>query len=267
MVSDFRLSLFVLSLALGVVFEASPARAFQTGMPTLEWDDAAVPSRHKIVLDRHSPLFKSDDFNSPYAGFKLVGHGKIKVQLSSEAAAGLFVPTVQLFDERWKLIDAYAPEALTYEPARFLHPDRLAIDFVIAPPVRGRPVYLLITTTAADVVGSTPVQHPAKRYSEARGQPVPAIPDPQVPHSLYGTLRVRLTPVGPPTVTPPTVTPAAVPSEGPAVLPETQAHYLKAIAAAVAARDTAKALRLLDEAETLGVAGARDTFIEASAKP
>jgi maltose operon protein len=262
MVMCFRLSPFVLTLALGVLFEASPAGAFQTGMPTLDWADAAVPSRHKVVLDAHSPLFKSDDFNSPYAGFKLVGHGKIKVQLSSEAAAGLFVPTVQLFDERWKLIEAYAPEACSYESARFLHPDRLALDFVIAPPVRGRPVYLLITTTAADVVGSTAVQHPAKRYSEARGQPVPSIPDPQVPHSLYGTLRVRLTPEGPPTVAP-----AAVPSEGPAVLPETQAHYLKAIAAAVAARDTAKALRLLDEAETLGVAGARDTFIEASAKP
>ena len=262
-----RLSPFVLSLALGLMFEASSAGAFQTGLPTLDWADAPVPSRHKVVLDKQTPLFKSDDFSSPYAGFKLVGDGKIKVQLSSDAVKALFVPTVQLFDARWQLIEAYAPAAFSYEPARFLYPDRLAIEFVIDPPERGHPVYLLITTTANDVAGSTPVQHPAKRYSEARGQPVPAIPDPQVPHSLYGTLRVRLTPVGPPTVTPPTVTPAAVPSEGPAVLPETQAHYLKAIAAAVAARDTAKALRLLDEAETLGVAGARDTFIEASAKP
>jgi maltose operon protein len=256
-----RLSPFVLSLALGLMFEASSAGAFQTGLPALGWADVSVPSRHKVVLDKQSPLFKSDDFNSPYAGFKLVGDGKIKVQLSSDAAKTLFVPTVQLFDARWKLIKTYAPAAFSYEPGRFLHPDRLAIDFVITPPEKGRPVYLLVTTTASDVAGSTPVQHPAKRYSEARGQPVPAIPDPQIAHSLYGTLRVRVTPGEPPSVAP-----AAPSAETSPVLPETEAHYLKAIAAAVTARDTAKALRLLDEAETLGIAGARATFIEASEK-
>ena len=257
-----RLSPFVLSLALGLMFEASSAGAFQTGLPTLDWADAPVPSRHKVVLDKQTPLFKSDDFSSPYAGFKLVGDGKIRLQLSSDAVKALFVPTVQLFDARWKLIETYAPTAFSYEPARFLYPDRLAIDFVIDPPEKGRPVYLLVTTTANDVAGSTPVQHPAKRYSEARGQPVPAIPDPQIAHSLYGTLRVRVTPEEPPAAAP-----AASSVEASPVLPETEAHYLKAIATAVTARDTAKALHLLDEAETLGIAGAREAFIEASEKP
>ena len=260
---DGRLPAWLLPLALGLVCPAPFAHADTSDLAALAWRDVAVPSRHKIVLDAKSPVYDVDDFVAPYAAFQLRGDVPIKVELSSEVAGTLLVPTLQIFDARWQPLATYGSTAFTYEPARFLHPDRLSTEVVITAPKPGEVVYLMVSTTAADAEGATAVQHPAKRYAAARGQPAPAIPDPLVAHSRYGTLRVRFAPTAAPTVDPPRLPKG----EAPPVLAETEAHYLTAIPAAIAAGDTAKALQLLDEAERLKIEGARKVFIEASSKP
>ena len=115
-------------------------------------------------------------------------------------------------------------------------------------------------TTPGDLQGSTELLHPAKAYAIARNTVPPEIPNPIAQHSPYGEFTLDISSPLLQNTSPTAATTVA--DQGPA-LEESKGFYLSSIERAVRNNDINKAMKLLDEAERLGIEDARSTFINA----
>ncbi len=157
--------------------------------------------------------------------------------------------------------------------------DRLEGVMRLTPALGQQKLYVLVFTTEKDLQQTTQLLDPAKAYAKGVGNSIPDIPDPVARHTTDGLLKLKVKTnssssvlVGPlfgssapapvtvgNTAAPNTAAPAvAAPAPAPVkksepMLNDTESYFNTAIKNAVAKGDVDKALKLLDEAERLGL--------------
>jgi len=258
----------------------------------LSWLPVMPPVSQDIVLNANSPQLAQGDIQGAVAAISLpADRGSLDIQISSIAADNqLFMPSVLVLDEQLRPAAYYPSSAFPYQPPGIMAADRLEGKLKLTPALGQKQIHLLIYTTRQDLATSTTLTNPAKAYAKGTGNAVPNIPDPVARHTPTGLLKLKVTaeqasgnvmigilqPAAP-AATPQIVgsTQAAVapviPTTMPAaptapVLKDTESYFNQSIKAAVKAGDIDKALKLLQEAESLGSKTARETFIQAVKK-
>lgn len=260
----------VLVFGLATVTAMTPDVQAVTSLTDLAWKDLELPADHRFAIDAASPVLDMQDIKGPVAAFRVPVDGRtLAIEATSYVGKkSVLPPRVVILDERLALLGASSPDALEYRSRRLLEPDRLTSKVEVTPPAGDKHVHLLVHSRAEDLAGTTTVRHPAKSYADARQQAAPNIPDLVVQHAPYGTLRITVRGMGPMPMVEAAATPARTHAEETErkVLPQTRDYFTTAIREAVRSTDLERALALLEEAERLGVPGARETFIEAVAR-
>ncbi|MDX1302150.1 MalM family protein [Photobacterium sp.] len=228
---------------------------------SIEWKPLSIPSSVIFKLNAQSQALQSTLSAGPVAAFSVpANRGAITIQLKSFANSTIYAPTVVILNENNEIIEQFDTSLFVYKPASMLDDDMLEGNFTFIPQITDKEVRILILTKPGDLQQSTELLHPAKAFAIARHTVPPEIPNPIAQHSPYGSFYLH--------VSSPQIDNAAVSFSKPVVdqaptTVETQGYYLNSIQTAVNNGDISKAMKLLDEAELLGIKDAKETFIKA----
>jgi maltose operon periplasmic protein len=232
-----------------------------TSFNTIEWKHLDIPSNVKFKLDNNSQSFSSSQSAGPIASFTVPGdRGAITINLESFASSTLYAPNIMILDSKNTVLQTFGFEEFEYVPARLLDADLVKGKFTFIPPLTAKEIKVLVFTTPEDLQTSTELLHPAKAYAIARNTVPPEIPNPVAQHSPYGTFRLDIA-SGVSSV--PVVNSTPIVADQAPSKAETKYFYLNSIEKSVNNGDINKAMKLLDEAERLGIEDARSTFIRA----
>lgn len=265
----------------------APAIPHET-LRQLPWQPVVPPASQRFDITAAYPQVSQGDIQGQVAAFTLpADRGSLEITLSSLVNdRSVFSPSVLVLDEQLRPAAFYPSSYFPYERAGVMTGDRLEGTMKLTPALGQQQIYLLVYTTRQDLASTTQLLDPAKAYAQGVGNAVPNIPDPIARHSATGSLHLKVkseqnmgsvmiglpitTSAAPaPVVVGQTVqapasvaAPAAAPAKPEAsMLSETEAYFNQAIRSALNEGDVDKALKLLDEAERLGSATARKTFI------
>ncbi len=253
----------------------------------LPWDPLTPPSSRNITLDSASPRLSQGDIQGAVAAFTLpANRGTLDITLSSIVDHGqVYVPNVLVLDEQLRPAAYFPSSYFPYQKPGMAAGERLSGSMKLTPALGQQQIYLLIYTTRQNLAGTTTLTNPAKAYAEGIGTSAPAIPDPIARHADTGNIKIEVVTeqnssnimIGQPFAAPATVpvvvgattlpAPASLPAptastaRAAPVLNDTENYFNRAIKQAVSDGNIDKALKLLDEAERLGSASARQTFI------
>lgn len=229
-----------------------------------------------------------------------IGELTITLTSVADKQKSIFAPNVLVLDQNLTPAAWFPSSYFTYQEPGVMSADRLEGIIKLTPALGQQKIYLLVFTTPEDLQRTTTMINPAKAYAKGVGNAVPDIPDPQARHTPDGTVKLKVSTnsassilVGPifgssghaavtvgNTAAPataysapaaaPAPAPAAAPAQAPApapaakrepVLNDTENYFNEGIKQAVASGNIDKALKLLNEAESLGSTSARATFI------
>jgi maltose operon protein len=115
------------------------------------------------------------------------------VTLSAVAGATVFVPTVLILDEDFRVSRSIDSSNFVYTPAGFMEPQRLRGRFHFDRRRGGELAnerYFIVFTTDADLRGSTQMISEARLYARSRGLADPGLPDPVAQHAATGVFRL-----------------------------------------------------------------------------
>ena len=230
----------------------------------------------------------------PVAAYSVPANiGELTLTLSSEVnkQTSVFAPNVLILDQNMTPSAFFPSSYFTYQEPGVMSADRLEGVMRLTPALGQQKLYVLVFTTDKDLQQTTTLLDPAKAYAKGVGNAVPDIPDPIARHTTDGLLKLKVKTsssssvlVGPlfgssgpgPVTVGNTAAPAvtyaapaaavAAPAPQPVkksepMLNDTESYFNQGIKDAVAKGDVDKALKLLDEAESLGSKSARSTFI------
>ncbi|MCG9706347.1 MalM family protein [Photobacterium damselae] len=226
----------------------------------IHWQPLNIPTKVTFTLDKNSQTSQQFNSTGAIAAFQIpANRGAITVDLQSIIDQGVYAPNIAFVDNKGEVLQTFSFADFNYKPAKFLDGDLLEGKFTFLPPITETTVNMVIYTTAKDLAQKTEVLHPAKAYAISHGNVPPEIPNPGVNHSPYGKLNLSIS--TPYLTHQPQAQASVVVADQAPTLDETKSYYLDGIKQAVKKNDIEKAMKLLDEAERLGIDKARSVFI------
>ena len=117
------------------------------------------------------------------------------VTLDAIAGPTVFVPTVLILDQGFRVSRAIDSSNFVYTPAGFMEPQRLKGRFHIDRRRGGELAnerYFVVLTTDADLRGSTQMISEATLYARSRGLVDPRLPNPVAKHAATGVFRISV---------------------------------------------------------------------------
>lgn len=213
-----------------------------------------APSEQTFSIAEDTQRYIIDGVESPVVVASLpLSAGALEITVTSLIASSAFAPYIAIIRDDGSIIEQYELEAFNYLPARFHLGNRLELTFTFMPPSNSSELMLVVYTKPKTLKESVSVIHPAKLDAEARGNYLPEVKDIEVPFAETGKLVIAI------------ASSEHQQSNGSrtssaAVTKELSAFYRDAITEAVGDNELKKAVSLLEEAESLGVEGARESF-------
>lgn len=227
----------------------------------LKSQDVALPANLEFVINDKSPQLQQDSVTTNVASFSVPGNrGALKFEITSVATQTVYSPNVAIYSSAGELLFTYNSDEFSYEYARLIYPDRLEGEFIFSPPAGQEQLQVLIYTTPKDLADTTELLHPARAYARHTGKVEPDIPNPIAAHTDTGEFKIEIT--SQLSFAQPEKEPAVRADQAPSEA-DTQLYYHSAIRQAVADNNMPKALALLEEAQDMGVEGAKQVYIEA----
>ncbi|MGR5092042.1 MalM family protein [Vibrio maritimus] len=213
-----------------------------------------APSEQTFSIAEGSQRYIIDGIESPVVFASLpLSSGALDITVTSLIASSAFAPYIAIIREDGSIIEQYELEEFNYLPARFHLGNRLELTFTFMPPSNSSDLMLVVYTKPKALKESVSVTHPAKLDAEARGNYLPEVKDIEVPFAETGKVVIAIASSE--------QSQSDLSQSSPAtVTKESSAFYHDAITKAVRSNELKKAVSLLEEAESLGVEGARETF-------
>jgi len=272
---------------------AIPASALQQ----LTWTPVSQAKSQTTTTATAGQTLNVPGISGPVVAWSVPANiGELTLTLTSEVdkQTSVFAPNVLILDQNLKPSAYFPAEYFTYQEPGVMSADRLEGVMRLTPALGQQKIYVLAFTRDEDLQKTTKLINPAKAYARGAGNAIPDIPDPLARHITDGRLTLKVSTntsssilVGPlfgssgpdavtvgntaaPAYSAPAAAPAAAPVAAPApapavkkepVLNETESYFNQGINQAVAKGEIDKALKLLNEAESLGSTSARSTFI------
>ncbi|OAN11142.1 hypothetical protein A3K86_19445 [Photobacterium jeanii] len=234
------------------------AHQINQSIADLNWQPLQAPSSSQFTITANSQKLTNELSAGNIAAFSFPAtEGALTFTLDSFAKQTVYAPTVSFFDDNNTLINQITADQFSYVPAAMLKDDHLSGSLTLVPPKDSKNIRVLVSTTQDSLATTTTLLHPAKAFAIARSTQPPAIKDPIATHTDQGNLMLTVDIVSEQKVQATQRTDYAPSPE------ERSSYYLNSIKNAVNNGDLDKAMKLLDEAETLGIQEARPTFIKA----
>lgn len=237
-----------------------------------------------------APVYQFQTGLSPFQAVQLPAHsGTVSLRISSIIENQVFVPYFLVLNSRFEVIQSgqASVDDLRYGTVikRIYVDTELELDTTPHNPDAAR--YLIMYTAQSEIGKFTEFKSSERIRAEEEGLAPPIAADPKVPHGYYGSVQLDINPLtfgavtaeqlstNQPVVAAPVVAEQPVASPvaatpvvaeeaiSPARRSEAESFYNQLIERYVAEGDIAKALTLVEEAESIGSKTARDTFIEA----
>lgn len=247
-----------------------------TDLSSIHWQTLALPTQARFTLiDKqqattqnqdnndfitHNQQLINDESAGTVAAFTIpADRGAINISLKSYAKHSLYAPNIKVFNQDNQLVAQKSFKEFNYHPSQLFENNVFETTLSVLPRFSDQEFRILIFTTADDLKTTSTLLHPAKAFAIKKNTVPPTIADPTVPHVTHGELYIELTPAN---ITSRYI-PASATNDHVPLINETQDYYTNAINESVKAGDIDKAMRLLDEAEKLGIKDARENFINA----
>ncbi|MFL7866862.1 MalM family protein [Vibrio cincinnatiensis] len=240
----------------------------------IDWHEVSVPTSFSVHFSNKTQYLRNNKFSSPVYGFYFeVSEPKSTIEVSSIIKGlSVFSPSLALYDQDFNLLKNYNSSYFRYDRNDFIKGDALFGEVELNLENSISRVYGVLYTTEEDISENTQLLHPAKAMAIAKRTVEPAIDDPIAQHSDIGEVRVVIRKENILSGIIKNSKSASSP-EVPNIIsnkkiikkiqPETERFYHKSIKLAVGIDDISKALNLLEEAKSLGISNAEDTFIKA----
>ncbi len=250
---------------------SSSAQEYVTSVNALQITEANLPSKTKVQITANSQVLHWKNINSPVAAFKIpADRGEMKLTITSEIKDSVFYPHAVVVNQKGEILERYDNDAFQYRKPRLNLGNRLVADIDFFPPMGHRYLYVIVYTRHDDLKTTTPVIHPGRLQAEAMGNYMPELKDIPKAHALTGIIEFQVSGpglfgsfAGSSASEQPVTSSDAAAQQVREVEPQTRDYYLQAIRNAVQQDDTAKALRLLNEAKALHIPGAEKAFVDA----
>ncbi|WP_353498816.1 MalM family protein [Vibrio sp. CB1-14] len=249
------------------VVEQAPLRSQATIFDPASLNVLAMkaPSEQTFRIDENSQRYVIDGVESPVAVVSLpLTSGALDITITSLISSSAFAPYVVVIRDDGSVVEQYDLNEFGYLPARFHLGNRLALNFTFVAPSANSKLMLVVYTKPEAATRSVTVTHPAKLDAKARGNYLPEVKDIQVPFSDQGEVIIAIDgrkSQANPTPSDEQVTQSKVIAAK--ATQESSEFYRQAITHAVDNNQLKKAVSLLEEAESLGVEGAREAFNKA----
>lgn len=226
----------------------------------ISWAAITLPSESIFSLSANSQQFLSPTSAGAIAAFTVpADRGVVTINLKSYAKKDLYAANILVLNEKNEHVAALSFKDFIYYPAKMLEKDAFVGHLTVIPYQTDQELRILIFTTPEDIQSKSTILHPAKAFAIAKNTVPPAIADPIIPHVTNGSFYLEVTS---PNISSDHIYQQTANDYAP-TLQETQSYYLDAIDTAINKGNIDKAMRLLDEAEKLGIKGAREQFINA----
>ncbi len=171
-----------------------PRRSAATTLAELRFESLDVEKARFFPVNSSSQAFDFTTGKSLVRAFRLPDSlERATVTLSAVAGATVFVPTVLILDEDFRVSRSIDSSNFVYTPAGFMEPQRLRGRFHFDRRRGGELAnerYFIVFTTDADLRGSTQMISEARLYARSRGLADPGLPDPVAQHAATGVFRL-----------------------------------------------------------------------------
>jgi maltose operon protein len=160
----------------------------------LRFESLDLENTRFFPVNSSSQAFAFSTGKSLVRAFRLPeGLERATVTLSAVAGATVFVPTVLILDDAFRVSRSIDSSNFVYTPAGFMEPQRLKGRFHFDRRRGGELAnerYFIVFTTDADLRGSTQMISEARLYARSRGLADPGLPDPVAQHAATGVFRL-----------------------------------------------------------------------------
>lgn len=236
-----------------------------TSLEQVTYSPLALPVEFDFEINNESQNLVLDGFTSKIAAFELpADQGQLQISLESYADKTLYPASIKVMNQDGKVLAQKDFSEAEYDPAYMAKQDSFDLSVNVIPSYTDETLKLLIYTKKDDQYGLSTVMHPAKIFAINKGTVPPNIKDPQIAHAQSGKLSLEIqSSYSNSQISYASQSSGAKTNVYAPALEETQSYYLDSIEKSVAAGDLDKAMKLMDEAQRLGVKNARQTFIKA----
>ncbi|WP_063669490.1 MalM family protein [Aliivibrio fischeri] len=223
------------------------------------WIQLATTEDIDFQLDKDSPIGHFSDGNSYFNAFKFAERsGKVQLRLSSLMINdSVAAPKLIALDHEFNIVSTTSLDQFDVKPSDAFTRTQFQLNFQLD---AAKTPYFIIYSSNEYLGQSIRVKHPARIRAEELGEPMPMVTDPTYAYERFGKLKLSIKTLS---LQAHKQTPQQPKVAIKSAQPETHTFYKEAIVEAVKTNDIPKALALLEEAKSLGIKDAQDTFVQA----
>ena len=149
-----------------------------------------------VVIDGSSPVYQFADGKSFFAAFQLPQNsGDLRISVAAQIDKTVFKPKIVMLDAQFRVTRVIDDSIFHYEPQKLIDGDRIEGVFSVDRTYAGNPnneTYMVLYTPEDQLAALTKTIHPSKLMAKSLSVVDPGLPDPEIPHSPWGLVKITL---------------------------------------------------------------------------
>jgi len=149
-----------------------------------------------VVIDGSSPAYQFADGKSFFAAFQLPQNsGDLRISVAAQIDQTVFNPKIVMLDAQFRVTRVIDDSIFHYEPQKLIDGDRIEGVFSVDRTYAGNPnneTYMVLYTPEDQLAALTKTIHPSKLMAKSMAVVDPGMPDPEIPHSPWGLVKITL---------------------------------------------------------------------------
>jgi len=149
-----------------------------------------------VVIDGSSPVYAFADGKSFFAAYQLPQNsGDLRITVAAQIDKTVFKPKIVMLDSQFHVTRVIDDAIFHYEPVHLMDGDRIEGVFSVDRTYIGNPnneTYMVLYTPNNQLGELTKTIHPSKLMAKSLAVVDPGLPDPEIPHSPWGLVKISL---------------------------------------------------------------------------
>ncbi|GAA4497093.1 MalM family protein [Pseudaeromonas paramecii] len=149
-----------------------------------------------VVIDGSSPVYQFADGKSFFAAYQLPQNsGDLRISVAAQIDKTVFKPKIVMLDAQFRVTRVIDDSIFHYEPQKLLDGDRIEGVFSVDRTYIGNPnneTYMILYTPYDKLGEMTKTISAAKLMAKSMAVVDPGMPDPEIPHSPWGLIKISL---------------------------------------------------------------------------
>lgn len=149
-----------------------------------------------VVIDGNSSVYQFADGKSFFNAYQLPQNsGDLRITVAAQIDKTVFKPKIVMLDAQFHVTRVIDDAVFHYEPQKVLDGDRIEGVFSVDRTYIGNPnneTYMILYTPADKLGELTKTIHPSKLMAKSLSVVDPGLPDPEIPHSPWGLVKITI---------------------------------------------------------------------------